>query len=77
MLIARALCCEPDLLLLDEPSLGLAPKIVQKIFEIIQKKSALANEVDESTVKLELKKKPKKEAKLHPGKGFSMKDIVS
>ncbi len=34
--IGRALMSRPKLLLLDEPSLGLAPLIVQKIFEIIQ-----------------------------------------
>ena len=35
--IGRALMCKPRLLLLDEPSLGLAPMIVSKIFEIIRK----------------------------------------
>jgi len=34
--IARALMMEPRLLLLDEPSLGLAPKIVSHIFEVLR-----------------------------------------
>ncbi|MFO1091187.1 MAG: ABC transporter ATP-binding protein [Hyphomicrobiales bacterium] len=34
--IARSLMSRPKLLLLDEPSLGLAPLIVRQIFEVIQ-----------------------------------------
>lgn len=34
--MARALLTKPKLLLLDEPSLGLAPQIVQTIFQIIR-----------------------------------------
>jgi len=33
--VARALMTRPELLLMDEPSLGLAPMIVEEIFEII------------------------------------------
>jgi branched-chain amino acid transport system ATP-binding protein len=38
--IGRALMARPKLLLLDEPSLGLAPLIVQKIFQIIREINA-------------------------------------
>ena len=33
--IGRALMARPKLLLLDEPSMGLAPIFVEKIFEIV------------------------------------------
>lgn len=33
--ISRALLCRPQLLLLDEPSLGLAPKLVDVVFEAL------------------------------------------
>ncbi len=35
--IGRSIMARPKLLLLDEPSLGLAPKLVQLIFEVIQR----------------------------------------
>ena len=44
--IARALMSRPELLLLDEPSLGLAPLIVKQIFEVIRE----LNEKDGMTV---------------------------
>ncbi len=41
--ISRALLSRPSLLLLDEPSLGLAPLIIKQIFEIIRKINAESN----------------------------------
>ena len=34
--ISRALMSRPKLLLLDEPSLGLAPQVIEKIFNILR-----------------------------------------
>jgi branched-chain amino acid transport system ATP-binding protein len=41
--IARGLVSEPKVLLLDEPSLGLSPKIVQEVFTLIQEINSLKN----------------------------------
>ncbi len=41
--IARALMSRPRLLLLDEPSLGLAPMLVKHIFEVIEEINAREN----------------------------------
>ena len=38
--MARALMSRPKLLMLDEPSMGLAPILVDQIFEIIQEMHA-------------------------------------
>ncbi|MBZ0159680.1 MAG: ABC transporter ATP-binding protein [bacterium] len=38
--IGRALMARPRLLLMDEPSLGLAPKLVETIFQVIQEINA-------------------------------------
>ena len=46
--VGRALMSRPDLLMLDEPSLGLAPILVQEIFQIIRK----LNQEDGKTILL-------------------------
>ena len=38
--IGRALMARPKLILLDEPSLGLAPQLVKEIFKLIQRVNA-------------------------------------
>ena len=38
--VARALMCKPKLIMMDEPSLGLAPLVVKDIFEIIRQINA-------------------------------------
>src|SRR2546430_16326941 len=34
--VGRALMAQPSMILLDEPSMGLAPQIVEEIFEIVR-----------------------------------------
>ncbi len=56
--IARALMAEPTLLLLDEPSMGLAPQVVEEIFEIIkelQQKSGVSFLLAEQNATLALR----------------------
>ncbi len=38
--IGRALMSKPEMILLDEPSMGLAPQLVEEIFEIVKKLNA-------------------------------------
>ena len=38
--MARGLIADPRLLLIDEPSLGLAPVVVQEIFELLARLKA-------------------------------------
>jgi len=43
--VARAIMCRPKLLLLDEPSLGLAPLICIKIFDVVRELNRLGTTV--------------------------------
>lgn len=40
LVMGRAIMAHPKLMLLDEPSLGLAPLMVQEIYEIVQRFNA-------------------------------------
>ena len=43
--MGRALMSKPDLLMLDEPSMGLAPILVQEIFDIIKELNAVGTTI--------------------------------
>ena len=43
--MARALMSQPKLLLLDEPSMGLSPIMVEKVFEVVRNVSALGTTI--------------------------------
>ncbi|MDO5690223.1 MAG: ABC transporter ATP-binding protein [Tissierellia bacterium] len=43
--VSRALMPEPEILILDEPSLGLAPLLIQGIFDIISKLREMGNTI--------------------------------
>ncbi len=43
--IARGLMCDPEVILLDEPSLGLAPLLVEKIFEFVVRINELGKSI--------------------------------
>jgi len=51
--IGRALMSRPKLLLLDEPSMGLAPLLVQKIFETIRAIAAAGRDYSAGRTKRE------------------------
>jgi branched-chain amino acid transport system ATP-binding protein len=70
--IGRALMSKPGLLLLDEPSLGLAPIIVQGIFEVLK-------EVNEAGVSILLVEQNAVEALELAGRGYVLEEgrIVS
>ena len=48
--IARALVMEPEVLLIDEPSIGLEPRFIDKVFAIL---AALQHEEDKTSVMVE------------------------
>ncbi len=59
VVIGRALMAKPKLMLLDEPSLGLAPMLVQNIFDIVQqinKESGVSILLVEQNANVALKK---------------------
>ena len=43
--MARGLMSRPELLLLDEPSMGLAPILVREVFEVVKKINSMGTSI--------------------------------
>ncbi len=61
--MGRALMSKPDLLMLDEPSMGLAPILVQEIFDIIKELNRQGTTILSTTTTCE---RPTSEARAEP-----------
>ena len=48
--LARAIIMNPKLLLLDEPSMGLAPKVIKQVYRIIKELLLLSNRFNLSSI---------------------------
>ena len=78
--IGRAMMSRPKMILLDEPSMGLAPQIVEEIFEIVRKLNAtegvsflLAEQNTNMALKLrDLRLHPRDRARRHGWTGSSL-----
>ena len=66
--LSRALMCSPEILMLDEPSLGLAPKIIGQIFRMITEINA------EDNVTVLLVEQNANEALLHSQRAYILEN---
>ena len=69
--LAQAFLSKPEILLLDEPSLGLAPKIVSELFQLIRRLNK-----DEGTSILVVEQNVRQVLKIVDRAYRSAKDVV-